>query len=42
MSGEEIARKLDRHRSTVFCELRRNRHHDAEIPELTGTIEDRP
>ena len=29
-------RRLGRHRSTVFRELRRNRHHDAEIPELRG------
>lgn len=36
MSATEIARRLGRHRSTVFRELRRNRHHDAEIPELTG------
>lgn len=36
MSGDEMARRLGRHRSTVFRDLRRNRHHDAEIPELSG------
>lgn len=36
MSGDEIARRLGRHRSTVSRKRRRNRHHDAEIPELTG------
>ncbi|MET3615693.1 IS30 family transposase, partial [Rhizobium aquaticum] len=36
MSATEIAERLGRHRSTVFRELRRNRHHDVEIPELTG------
>lgn len=36
MSATDIARRLGRHRSTVFRELQRNRHHDAEIPELTG------
>ena len=36
MSATEIARRLARHRSTEFRELRRNRHHDAELPELSG------
>ncbi|MET3614381.1 IS30 family transposase, partial [Rhizobium aquaticum] len=36
MSATEIAERLGRHRSTVFRELRRNRHNDVEIPELTG------
>lgn len=36
MSATEIASRLGRHRSTVFRELRRNRYHDAEIPELSG------
>lgn len=36
MSATEIAERLGRHRSTVFRELRRNRHHDVEIPELNG------
>lgn len=36
MSATEIAQRLGRHRSTVFRELQRNRHHDSEIPELTG------
>lgn len=36
MSATEIARRLGRHRSTVFRELRRNHYHDAEIRELTG------
>ncbi|WP_162683462.1 helix-turn-helix domain-containing protein [Rhodobacteraceae bacterium DSL-40] len=36
VSADEIARRLGRHRSTIFRELVRNRHHDAEIPELTA------
>lgn len=36
MRAAEIAEQLGRHRSTVLRELRRNRHNDVEIPELTG------
>lgn len=36
MSATEIAERLGRHRSTVFRELRRNRHNDVEIHDLTG------
>lgn len=36
MSATEIAERLGRHRSTIFRELRRNRFHDAEIPEFNG------
>ena len=35
MSATGIARRLRRHRLTVFRELRRNWHHAAEIPDLT-------
>ncbi|PZQ46249.1 MAG: hypothetical protein DI556_20935 [Rhodovulum sulfidophilum] len=35
-SATDIAARLGLHRSTVFRELRRNRYHDAEIPELSG------
>lgn len=36
LSPDEMARRLGRHRSTIFRELRRNRFHDSEIPTLSG------
>ena len=36
LSPDEMARKLGRHRSTIFRELRRNHFHDSEIPKLSG------
>ena len=36
MSPDEMARRLDRHRSTIFRELRRNHFHDSEVPTLCG------
>ena len=34
LSPDEMARRLGRHRSTIFRELRRNHFHDGEIPKL--------
>ena len=36
MSPDEMARRLGRHRSTIFRELRRNHFHDSEVPKLSG------
>jgi len=36
LGPDEMARRLGRHRSTIFRELRRNRFHDSEIPRLSG------
>ncbi len=36
LSPDEMARRLGRHRSTIFRELRRNRFVDAELPDLNG------
>lgn len=36
MSPDEMARRLGRHRSTIFRELRRNHFHDSEVPTLSG------
>ena len=36
LSPDEMARRLGRHRSTIFRELRRNHFHDSEIPKLSG------
>ncbi|ATQ58109.1 hypothetical protein PYTT13_19900 (plasmid) [Paracoccus yeei] len=36
LSPDEMARRLGRHRSTIFCELRRNHFHDSEVPKLSG------
>lgn len=36
LSPDEMARRLGRHRSTIFRELRRNHFHDGEIPKLSG------
>ena len=36
MSADEMARRLGRHRSTIFRELRRNHFHDPEAPRLNG------
>lgn len=33
---DEIARRLGRHRSTIYRELRRNWWHDAEVPQAKG------
>jgi len=32
----EMARRLGRHRSTIYREIRRNTFHDNELPEYTG------
>ena len=37
LSPNEMARRLGRHRSTIFRELRRNHFHDSEIPKLSGS-----
>ncbi|QEU06546.1 helix-turn-helix domain-containing protein (plasmid) [Paracoccus yeei] len=34
LSPDEMARRLGRHRSTIFRELRRNHFHDSEVPKL--------
>jgi IS30 family transposase len=31
-----MARRLGRHRSTIYREIRRNTFHDNELPEYTG------
>ena len=31
MSVDKIAAEIGRHRSTVFCEIKRNRYEDAEL-----------
>ena len=36
VSGEEMARRLGRHRSTVFRDLRRNHFHDSGTSKLNG------
>lgn len=36
LSPDEMARRLGRHRSTIFRELRPNHFHDSEIPKLSG------
>lgn len=36
LSGDVIAEKLGRHRSTIFRELKRNQFKDDEIANLTG------
>lgn len=36
VSPDEMARRLGRHRSTIFRELRRNRFIDTELPDLNG------
>lgn len=36
LSPDEMARRLGRHRSTIFRELRRNHFHDSDIPKLSG------
>ena len=36
LSPDEMARRLGRHRSTIFRELRRNRFVDPELPDLNG------
>ena len=36
MSPDEMARRLGRHRSTIFRELRRNHFHNSEVPKLSG------
>ncbi len=36
LSVDVIAEKLGRHRSTIFCELKRNQFNDDEIVDLTG------
>ena len=36
LSPDEMARRLGRHRSTIFRELRRNHFPDGEIPKLSG------
>jgi len=36
LSPDEMARRLGRHRSTIFRELKRNHFHDSEIPKLSG------
>lgn len=33
---DAIAEKLGRHRSSIFCEIARNKFEDPEMPELTG------
>ena len=36
VSPDEMARVLCRHRSTIYCELRRNHFHDPCLPGVTG------
>ena len=36
MSVASIATRLSRHRSTIYREIRRNRFHDSELPQLSG------
>lgn len=36
LSPDEMARQLDRHRSTIFREPKRNNFHDSEVPKLSG------
>ena len=36
LSPDEMARRLGRHRSTIFRELRRNHYHDVDTPKLRG------
>ena len=36
LSPDEMARRLGRHRPTIFRELRRNHVHDTEVPKLSG------
>lgn len=36
LAVNEIARRLGRHRSTIYREIRRNTFHDRELPEYTG------
>ena len=36
VSVEEMARILNRHRSTIFREIRRNHFHDADLPKVRG------
>jgi len=38
VSVEEMARVLNRHRSTIFREIRRNHFHDAGLPKVRGTL----
>lgn len=36
LSVEAIAERLGRHRSTIFCEIRRNMFVDKVVPDLSG------
>ena len=36
MSVDKAAAKIGRHHSTVFCEIKRNRFVDDELPKLNG------
>lgn len=36
LAVNEMARRLGRHRSTIYREIRRNTFHDRELPEYTG------
>ncbi|MDH6298118.1 IS30 family transposase (plasmid) [Agrobacterium salinitolerans] len=36
LAVNEMARRLGRHRSTIYREIRRNTFHDKELPEYTG------
>ncbi|MBP1806930.1 helix-turn-helix domain-containing protein [Rubellimicrobium aerolatum] len=36
LSVSEVARRLGRHRSTIYRELKRNWWHDTEVPQAEG------